>query len=178
MVNEHIELNNGFIIKCLKETETIKYLGVSFNDEIILNMAEIIKNFGKDLQNLVSTQMLRADQKLQIINQYVWPTLIYPLQCAPLHKIPKYFLKDLNKLLTSAIKEIVGLPTDVPNAMLYTSKNLRGLGIINAIWESFLQHFNICLTLLNCDDQLIPYVKDIGKEIEECISALINARSN
>lgn len=37
--------------------------------------------------------------------------------------------KDLNNLLTSAIKEIVGLPNDVPNA----PKNLRGLGIITAI---------------------------------------------
>lgn len=87
LVNEHVQLNDGFIVRCLQEDETIKYLGVTFNDEIILNMAEIIKNFGKDLQNLVSTPMLRADQKLQIINQYVWPTLIYPLQCAPLHKL-------------------------------------------------------------------------------------------
>lgn len=46
-----------------------------------------------------------------------------------------------------------------------------GLGIINAIGESLLQHYNICI-LLNSNDEFISYVKDIGKEIDECFSSL------
>jgi len=48
------------------------------------------------------------------------------------------FLNDVDKIVKSAVKEIIGLPQDTPNAMLYTSNNLRGLQIMRATWEGFI----------------------------------------
>ncbi|KAJ4427567.1 hypothetical protein ANN_25215 [Periplaneta americana] len=51
---------------------------------------------------------------------------------APLKDLKLKFLNDIDKLIRSSVKRIVGLPTDVPDAMLYAPRNLRGLGIFKA----------------------------------------------
>ncbi|KAJ4445039.1 hypothetical protein ANN_06838 [Periplaneta americana] len=67
-------------------------------------------------------QRMEPDQKLKIVNEYIWPGLIYPLQCAPLDQLPDSFLKDLDKVIRSAVEEMISLPDDTPNDMLYSSK--------------------------------------------------------
>jgi hypothetical protein len=64
------------------------------------------------------------------------------------------------------------IPNDTPNAMLYTSKNLRGLAITKAQWEAFLQHYNICMVLLRANDPYIPHARNIEEEMSQCEKAL------
>ena len=92
--------------------ESIKYLGVNFNDEIVFDEKSVISNLTKNISNLCNSPLLKADQKLSIINEYIWPSLVYPLQCAPLTKIKSKFLNDVDKILRSSAKEIIGLPHD------------------------------------------------------------------
>lgn len=171
-VEQDLSLPNGTTIPSLKLNETVKYLGVDFNSQITFDKSKVINNLTSTLNKLVSTPMLRPHQKITIINSYIWPTLIYPLQMAPLNKLPQTFLLDVDKVIKSAVKEIVGIPSDSPNAMLYTSRNLRGLSITRAEWEAFLQHYNVCLVLLRVHDPYIQYVRDIETELKSCEDAL------
>lgn len=52
------------------------------------------------------------------------------------------FLTDIDKAVRSSVKEIIGLPSDAPDAMIYAPRNLRGLGIFKAQWETFNHHIN------------------------------------
>lgn len=131
-----------------------------------------MEKFNKDLQNLISTQILYPHQKISLINQYIWPCLIYSLQNAPLTKIPQSFLEDLDKMIRSTVKSIIGLPHDTPNAMLYTAKKYRGLEIIRSSWETFLQHYNVCISLLKSDDKYVPYCNNLEEEMDRCIDKL------
>ena len=136
-------INSDTSIKSLEQGQTIKYLGVNFSNVLTFKRGPMIKEFGRSLQNLVSTPLLRADQKIQIINQYLWPQLIFPLQTAPLNQLPKSFLNDLDFLVKSTAKQIIGLPKDTPDAMIYTSHSYRGLQVMRASWEARIQHFNV-----------------------------------
>ena len=172
METEEIKLTDGTKIPSLKQNDTIRYLGVDFNTKVTFDSAKVITNLNKMLQNLVSTPMLRPHQKILIINDYLWPTLIYPLQMAPLTKLPKKFLQDVDLIIRSSVKEILGIPNDVPNAMLYAAKKHRGLSISKAEWEAYLQHINVCMILQKANDPYIPHSRDLNKEIEKCNNAL------
>ena len=113
--------DKAITINSLKQDQKIRYLGVTFKQEIVLNAARVMNNLKQDLEKLIGSAMLHPDQKLSIINQYIWPKLIYPLQTAPLHKISHSFLEDIDKLIRNAVKETVGLPNDTPTSMLYSS---------------------------------------------------------
>lgn len=52
-------------------------------------------------------------------------------------KITKKFMSDLEKIVRAAIKSIIGLRHDTPNAMLYTSRKYRGLQIIKPSVKHF-----------------------------------------
>jgi hypothetical protein len=158
--------------KALGRSETIRYLGITIHDEVILDQPHVIKNLSEKLENLVSITVLRPDQKLSIINQYIWPTLVYPLQCAPLNKIPKSFLQDIDKIVRSAVKEILMIPSDTPNAMLYSSPSNKGLGIFKASWEAYIQNYSIChtLSLLNCP--YLPLIRSLEEEMAQSLKKL------
>jgi len=163
---------DGHEISSIKEEETIKYLGVTFKDEIVFDQEKTILNFQSKLENLVATPTLRSDQKIDIINIYLWPILIYPLMTAPLNKLPKTFLNRVDIIIKSAVKEILSIPTDTPDALLYTSNKLRGLSIARAHWEAYLQHLNICIVLINSGNQYIPHCRDIEQEMDTCFKNL------
>lgn len=162
----------GQTLEFIKPGEIIKYLGVTFEDEIVLDKSTLIKNFENDLNSLTVSNLLTPDQKLNIVNQYIWSRLIYPLQCTPLDKIPPSFLQDIDKLLRSSIKEIIGLPSDCPTDMLYAARNVRGLGLIKAEWEASIQHFNIARTLLNTNDDHLHCSRNLVKEQQQSLVQL------
>ncbi|KAJ4435195.1 hypothetical protein ANN_23771 [Periplaneta americana] len=98
--------------------------------------------------------------------------LIYPLQCAPLDQLPDSFLKDLDKVIRSAVKEMISLPDDTPNDMLYSSKKVRGLGLIKAEWEANIQHFNICKRLSQVSDDHLLLVRNLEEEKKTALKRL------
>jgi len=91
---------------------------------------------------------------------------------APLNKLPKTFLNRVDIIIKSAVKEILSIPTDTPDALLYTSNKLRGLSIARAHWEAYLQHLNICIVLINSGNQYIPHCRDIEQEMDTCFKNL------
>ena len=129
----------------------IRYLGIDFNDQISFDKENLLTSLTADLNILAHCTLLNPGQKLLILDQYIWPKLIYPLQCASLSQFSDNYLKNIDKIIRSTVKEILQLPDDTPNAMLYSPKKWRGLGVIRAEWEASLQHFNNCQRLQKVD---------------------------
>jgi Reverse transcriptase (RNA-dependent DNA polymerase) len=159
-------------IRGMSENEKIKYLGVTFKQEIILDKSKLINTLKSDLEKLVGCPMLRPNQKLTIINQYLWPSLIYPLQTAPLNKLSKGFLEDIDKIVRSAVKEALGLPSETPDSMIYSNRNMKGLGVTQARWEAFVQTYNICMRLSAVQDPYVTEVRNLESEMNDCLKKL------
>src|SRR6185437_1989624 len=115
-------IDQDTIITGLKENETVKYLGMTFDSQLVFDEASVIKDLSTSLNKLSNSPLLTPEQKLNIVNQYIWPTLIYPLQTAPLSKLTNQFLEDVDLLVRSAVKEILSLPGDTPNAFIYANR--------------------------------------------------------
>ncbi|KAL1446313.1 hypothetical protein WDU94_005645 [Cyamophila willieti] len=171
LVSDNLKVDDN-IIRAMQVGDIIKYLGVNFQDEIAFTPENIMSKFNKDLQYLISCQMLYAHQKIALINQYIWPCLIYSLQNTPLSKIPQSFLEDLDKMVRSTVKAIIGLPHDTPNSMLYAPKKVRGLQITRPSWETYLQHYNVCIAVMKSNDKYAPFCKDLEKEMRKCVEKL------
>jgi Reverse transcriptase (RNA-dependent DNA polymerase) len=165
-------ITNSMIIRAVRLNENIKYLGVNFRQEIVIDERLVIETLRVNVEKLIGCSMLRPDQKLNIINQYIWPTLVYPLQTAPINQLKKTFLSDIDLLIRNAVKQILGLPGDTPNAMLYSSRKVKGLEIFRASWEAFIQTYNVCVRLLTCNDPFIPFVRDLMSEMDQCLEIL------
>jgi len=153
LVEEDLEIEPGLYIRSVKKNEQIKYLGIKFNDEIVFDSNETFIKFRNQLERLVATPMLHSDQKLIIFNQCLWPTLVYQLQYAPLESPSvKKFLEDCDKIIRSAVKDVLMVPEDIPNAMMYAPRKYKGLGLIKAAWEGQLQQLNITTKLKQCNN--------------------------
>ena len=85
LVEDKIILSDGSEILSIKADGKIKYLGCSFTSELIFDDSTVEK-LNKNLNKLSTSPLLKPDQKLNIINQYIFPILIYPLQTAPINK--------------------------------------------------------------------------------------------
>lgn len=72
LVNETIHFSNCSTISGVKSDERIKYLGCSFNSELVFDHT-CIEELNKNLDKLSTTSLLKPDQKLNIINQYIFP---------------------------------------------------------------------------------------------------------
>lgn len=79
LLTENIKLSDGSIIYPVKLDEPIKYLRISFIDYIVFDKKQLFINLEKDIRNLVTSPFLRGDQKVNIIDQYVYPKLVYLL---------------------------------------------------------------------------------------------------
>ncbi|KAJ4432357.1 hypothetical protein ANN_20976 [Periplaneta americana] len=158
----------GSIVNSIDGDERIKYLGINFSDEIKFDIAKVINNLNNKIQALTSTYLLKPEQKLNVLNMYIWPILVYPLQNAPLHQLSDRFLEDVDKLIKSSVKEILCLPGDTPDAMLYTERKYKGLSLFKAQWEAYLQHLNICNTLLRTSNPLVVSTRNIAAEKKVC----------
>ena len=79
-----------------------------------------------------------------VLVNYVWPTLIYPFQTAPLSKISLGFFNDVDQIIRTTIKEILEIPNDTPTSFFYSCAKFKGLGLSKSKWEAILAHANIC----------------------------------
>ena len=100
------------------------------------------------------------------------PILTYPLQSAPLRKIPLSVLDQLDVTIRTSIKGIIGLPGSHATNMIYAPRKFRGLGVVKCRWEAFLQHFAIATKLSNLQDALFHAVYDCQAELQICKEAL------
>jgi len=167
-----LKIDDNDEIPGLKIGEVIKYLGVSFQGEMIFDQEAVINSLNNDLKQLVTSALLKPEQKLGILNQYLWPKVIYPFQTAPVGKIPQSFLEDMDKITRSSIREILGMPGDIPNSMLYSPAKYKGLALVRAKWEAPIQVHNICQTLQQAGNDHLMEVRDFEKEMEECRNKL------
>jgi hypothetical protein len=185
-----IKIDENTEILTVKRNESIRDLGVTVSDEIIIQTNDLLTSFRNDMEILVSNMLLRPDQKLTIVNQYIWPKLIYPFQSAPLIKIPKALLDGVDLILRSSVKQIVGLPGDCPNSMLYSSTKVKGLGLFRAKWEAPIQNFSVCQSLKQADNRFVDSLRDpkfeknvacerleVTDSIEDIIKRLSNRNS-
>lgn len=166
-----IDLSDGTTIECVDKDTTIKYLGCSFENELVFDKSTIPSLTDK-INNVVRTTLLKANQKLNVLNQYLLPRLTYPLQAAPLRKIPKSHLQILDVTLRNSAKAIIGLPTATATPTFYAPRKLRGLGLVCAEWEAPLQHLAIASKLASVPDALFHAVYDCEEEIEICKTML------
>lgn len=171
LVKKTLTLSNGETIDTIDAEDRIRYLGCSFNSELVFDNSSI-ERLNSSLANLSSSPLLKPDQKLNILNQYVFPTLTYPLQSAPINKIPKYVTDGLDVMIRRTVKEIIGIPMRTTDNLFYAPRRLRGLGLMKASWEVHLQHFAIAKRLATVDDQLLQIVSDFNGEMDSCIKTL------
>ncbi|KAJ4435502.1 hypothetical protein ANN_18118 [Periplaneta americana] len=80
--------------------------------------------------------------------------------------------RERYKVTRGACKELIGLPHDCPDRMLYSPKKYCGLSLIRASWEAYVQHINICNTLLRVDDCHLHNVRDLVSEKVSALSKL------
>jgi hypothetical protein len=116
--------------------------------------------------------MLRPDQKIKVLKDYLWPTLVYPFQHAPLTKLSCEFLNTIDQFIRSSTKEIIQLPTSTPTSMLYSSSKVKGLGLIRAKWEAGIQNFNFFEIIQRSNNALLNEVIDFEKEKSKCLDYL------
>ena len=167
-----LQVNEETVIPALKTDEKIKYLGVNFQDQLFFDESSTIHGLTKDLQLLTTTALLKPEQKLQIMNQYLWPKVVFPFQTAPLGKIPQTFLENMDKATRSATKEILGIPNDTPDAMIYSPTIYKGLGLVRAKWEAPIQIHSISNTLMQSNNKYLNDCRDFKKEMTACMEKL------
>ena len=114
----------------------------------------------------------KPEQKISVINQFITPSLVYRFQNSNKLKIPKNFLITLDKMIKSSVKEILHLPTDTPDSMLYSSKKFKGLGVYRAQWEAVIQQFNSCRVLEKTHNKYINTLRDLNDDKLKCLHLL------
>ena len=164
-------LPDGNKIECINADTRIRYLGCSFNSEIIFNDT-IIESLNDNLKKLSVSALLKPDQKLNIINQYLFPALTYSLQSAPINKIPQYAIDGLDVMVRRTVKEIIGLPTRTNDNFFYSPRKLRGMGLLRIKWEVQLQHYAIASKLSAVDDLLLQSQYDFENEMLQVTETL------
>ena len=167
-----LNLTSGQTIASITPDENIKYLGVSYHNATILDAANSIEELKNKLDRLASTPLLQPHQKYTVLCSFICPTLIYKFQTTPLKKLPAKFLSDADVLIKTTLKEVLQLPTDTPDSMLYTDRKYKGLGLFNSSWEAFLQHINACQRLQQSQNIHVNTCRNLSHEIKTCIENL------
>lgn len=85
------------------------------------------------MNNLLNSSLLQRDQKLNVLNKYIFPKLIHLLQVAPISKIPKLNLNKLNIIIRETAKGVIDLAIHNATSMLYSPRNFRVL--VTKLWS-------------------------------------------
>jgi hypothetical protein len=154
-------------IKSIGEDERIRYLGCSFNSELLFDDKIVNKNT-INANNLLKSDLLKPCQKLNVMNEFLFPRMVYSLQAAPLRRIPKPCLEALDLTIRNSAKAIIGLPTSTATAMIYAPRKYRGLGLVKCDWEALLQHHSTATRLMTIDDTLFHDIYNCEEEAALC----------
>lgn len=131
-----LEITLRSLISCIAPTNVIKYLGTNFNDEIIADETNMLQQLRKQVERHVSTPLL--NQKFNIINDYIWPTIIFPFQQAPLSKLPMTLLADVDKILKFLMLHLTQWFTPVKNSKTSDSSKQHGKTSFNLITPAIM----------------------------------------
>ncbi|KAJ4439677.1 hypothetical protein ANN_07805 [Periplaneta americana] len=169
-----INLDSTTEVPALDINETVKYLGVTYNDETVFDSARTMEALRSQLEHLTTSPLLQSYHKYNVVSSFICPKLVYPFQTIPPDKLPVKFLKDVDILIKSSIKDILQLPGDIPDNMLYFDKKFKGLGIFCARWEAYLQHVNSCMKLNTgmCNNMYINNTRCLMEEAKHCLNNL------
>ena len=163
---------DGEPIRSIKKDERIRYLGCAYENELVFD-SSVIAKLTNQMNNLIESPLLQKDQKVAVLNQYLLPQMIYPLQAAPINKIPKQHLASLDITIRQTAKAIIGLPiSSTANSMLYAPRKYRGLGLVCAQDEVQIQHFAIAGRLDSVQDELFQEIFNGEQEQRQCKEAL------
>ncbi|KAJ4445647.1 hypothetical protein ANN_12330 [Periplaneta americana] len=156
----------------LNKGDFIRYLGVNFYDEINFDPLSTLSKLRTNVELLISSPHLQADQKYNIINTSICPSLIYPFQTVPPKKNSNKFIVDADIMIRGVLKEILQLPNDLPTDMLYTDTKFKGLGLFCSAWELHLQNINACKILLKSNNSFLHATRKLSQEITSSLTAL------
>ncbi|KAL1452451.1 hypothetical protein WDU94_006682 [Cyamophila willieti] len=162
---------DNIIIKPASNVKSVKYLGTSLTDQIVLEKETTIADLNEKINKITKSPYLKCDQKISILNTYIWPMLTFKLQNTPIDRWSIPFVDDLDKMVRSAIKQILDLPKDIPDAALYSAKNCRGLQTFRFSWEILIQRLNLFVNLQK-QDGIIRRIIDLDGEISKCLTTL------
>ncbi|KAJ4441002.1 hypothetical protein ANN_10851 [Periplaneta americana] len=124
------------------------------------------------LEAIATSSLLQPYQKFLIISTFICPSLIYTFQTTPMKRISSKFLSDADILIRTTVKDILNLPSDTPDNMLYSPKKYKGLGLYKASWEAFLQFINACKLLAKTNNIYVSNIRDLTKEIQPSLDKL------
>jgi hypothetical protein len=71
LVEDDLIVFGDTTIRSIQATENVRYLGVNFHEEIVVDVKQLLQKFQKSLELIVSTPMLHPDQKIQILNEFI-----------------------------------------------------------------------------------------------------------
>ena len=77
-----------------------------------------------------------------------------------------------DKILKSGLKEILQIPIDIPDHMIYSARKHKGLGLFRAQWEASLQHINICNILQKENNLYLNHFRNFKQECSSCLQNL------
>lgn len=121
-------------------------MGTTFNDKIVIDEAKVLQSLRTQIERLYL-----ADSDFSISTSVA------------IEIIPN-ITHQLDKILKSAVKEIIQIPNSTPDSMVYSSRKVKGLGLIKAIWEAAIQSFNANVYLQNSDIEVLGYVINFNSE--------------
>ncbi|KAJ4428144.1 hypothetical protein ANN_24158 [Periplaneta americana] len=153
------------ILDELTEDNICKHYGKTLSPDLppltVLGFADDTAIIGKSREAAIELTRI-AMQKFNEIG----------LETAEPNKIPIKFLQDSDKLIRSALKQILQLPTDTPDHMIYSDMKCKGLGLFKAEWEAHLQHANTCRVLALSANPYVTATRDLFTESTECVKSL------
>ncbi|KAJ4441109.1 hypothetical protein ANN_10959 [Periplaneta americana] len=139
-------------------------------DTQLMVFQSTLNDLNNKLETLTSSPFLHADQKYCVLNTSICPSLIYQFQTIPSELMPKKFLDDADKLIKSA--EVLNLPTDILDAMIYSPRKYKGLGIFRTKWKVLLQQINALRCLQKSQNPYIIQTRQVHEESIRCAQSL------
>ena len=144
-----------------------KYLGILFGPSG--KQAPSVETL-KELLYRVKKSPLKVQQKLILVREFILPKISYKLV---LGRFTKALFQKFDQLIRDAVRDILGLPSDLPTASFYTKIKFGGLGIQETALTAPTSIFKRASTLKNSKD---PVIKCLGTSpmIEKLINTCVN----
>lgn len=162
MIRNGISEYNVIQIIGVKPNEGIKYLGCTFNSQLVFDNTCI------ETLNIFVTKARSKTQHHKPINSKYW---YIPYSSTSPRDSFVYNQWSGCYVIRRTVKEIIGLPLRTNGYLFYSPpRKLRGFGLFRASQE--VHHFSIATKLSKIDDGSFQRISQCSAEIEFCIQTL------